>query len=237
MMRIKYEPLPLIFINSLKLIHISIDPFFLYSEGLRHAPSYLSNPPQKGIDIRLLDKNDMKYLVAFGDRDASLSLYNKRIDNGEICLGALIQGQIIAFTWANLNQFSFKSYTFPLASSEAYLHDAYTSIEYRGKKIAGYLRYKLYEKLADLGRYMLYSITIQYNKPALRYKEKIGAYKVDSGTLVNIWGMDIGSKPNPIKLRKNFESNKKAADGNDFSERNERSDFNETMPAKTSHNR
>ena len=101
------------------------------------------------------------------------------LEGTEKCIALKYKDEIAAFMWINLIEFKYKSIVVPLKSNEAYLTDMFTVEGYRGKNIAPYLRYKSYEMLKEMGRNVLYSISICFNTPAVRFKEKLDAKKVN----------------------------------------------------------
>lgn len=48
------------------------------------------------------------------------------------------------------------------------------------------MRYRFYEELARLGRTRCYSITICFNAPATRFKEKLGAHVLELRLFVEL---------------------------------------------------
>ncbi|MBN2412680.1 GNAT family N-acetyltransferase [candidate division KSB1 bacterium] len=200
--KFKYDTFPQFLLDILKALHIWIDPFYIFREGTEFAPSELKSRKIDEINIGFAKREHLPLFLHFTDRPALRKKLNERFDNGDICLAAWEDGKIIGFTWADLKEFSFKTYRFPLQENEAYLYDAYTSPEYRGKRIADYLRYQLYLVLAEQGRNTLYSMTMRFNPPALRFKRYLGAPVVDSGILFNVFGLlKFGTSAHPDKLR------------------------------------
>ncbi len=200
--KFKYDTFPHFLLDILKAMHIWIDPFYIFREGTELAPAELKSRKLDGIEIGFAKRKHITSFFDFPDRPALPDVLNARLDHGDLCLAAWMDGKIVAFTWANLKVFSFKTYRFPLLENEAYLYDAYTSPEYRGRRIADYLRYQLYLALAEQGRDTLYSMTMRFNKPALRFKSYLGAPVVDSGILFNVFGLlKFGTPAHPDKLR------------------------------------
>ena len=60
---------------------------------------------------------------------------------------------------------------------------------HRGHDIAPRLRWKCLEFLAASGRRSCYSYSDYFNRPAIRFKEKIGARKLFTGMYVGIRGL------------------------------------------------
>jgi hypothetical protein len=99
----------------------------------------------------------------------------KRLEAGCLCLGLKSGSMIIGHMWCNLSFCDSKLLAFPLKQNEAYLTGARTIEEYKGKNIAPYLRYQFYKYLHQIGRTEIFSITEYFNKPAIRFKEKLRA--------------------------------------------------------------
>ena len=86
--------------------------------------------------------------------------------------------------WADVRRFRSKLVSCPLMEDEAYLFGAATFPAYRGKDLAPYLRYKLYEHLYRMGRTKVYSITLALNYPAMRFNEKLQAKPLRLGLYI-----------------------------------------------------
>jgi len=164
-----------------KLIRFGIDisPYYWFQEGIN-----ISEIPEiQGItadySVESLGPEDMKTIEAL---DKGWSRSNDRIralsENREKCIGIKYNGEIAAFMWINFVEFRYKSIVMPLKSNEAYLTDMYTVEAFRGKNLAPFLRYKSYEILKEMGRDVLYSISICSNSPAVKFKEKLNARKL-----------------------------------------------------------
>jgi len=98
-----------------------------------------------------------------------------RLSKGHKCYAAKYHNKIVAFTWCNFVNCHSILYNFPLKENEAYLYDAYTTESFRGKGIAPYLRCKFYEALHTMERDVFYSISLLFNKSAVRFKSKLDA--------------------------------------------------------------
>ena len=60
--------------------------------------------------------------------------------------------------------------------------------EYRGKGLAPYVRYQLYQALRTEGRTKLHSFTNVFNVPSIRFKIKLNAQIVQKGLLIILFG-------------------------------------------------
>ncbi len=167
-------------------IGIRIMPYYVVLEGL-----FNSTMPhlEKGFDeykIGHLGTKDMKAISTIPTREFPVEKFLLRLKEGKKCIGVKHQGEVVAFTWYNLDECHFKGYRFPLKKDEAYLFDAYTLVYFRGKGIAPYIRYQCYKELARLGRYKLYSISDYFNTPSIRFKKKLNAKILELGLYVEL---------------------------------------------------
>ena len=100
------------------------------------------------------------------------------LEAGAKCIAIKDKREIVAFMWISFDVVSIYSIDMKLKNDEAYLWSMYTVESHRGKNLAPYLRYKSYEILKDLGRVRLYSVSVFFNSPAVRFKEKLNAKKL-----------------------------------------------------------
>ena len=76
----------------------------------------------------------------------------------------------------------------------------YTVPAHRGKRLAPYLRYQSYRRLAREGMTRLYSISDAFNTPSIRFKQRLGARFVKLGvsvTLFNRWRWNVSLRAAP----------------------------------------
>jgi len=184
--KISYSPLPRIFIDGLDKLGIQIRLIYIIREGLRDGFS-ADQDGLKGYEIGFVKAEDLAEMAHAPYRSVRQEELQGRLNDGNLCLGAKGQGRLVAFTWCNLTRCLSEGYSFPLNDDEAYLFDAYTASDLRGKGLAPALRYRLYEELARLGRTKLYSISERFNAPALRFKLKLGAKIVKSDWYVTLF--------------------------------------------------
>jgi GNAT superfamily N-acetyltransferase len=187
--KFKYDTFPKIVLDALKLARIRISPIYIYQEGLDLAPADLKTDKLNGYKIGFAGREEMPRLTGFPDRIEPLRKLNKRLDRGGLCIAAWSGGEIAAFSWASLKEFSYEAFERPLGEHEAYLHDAYTAKEHRGRGLILYLRYRLYQELSLRGRHTLFSISERFNPPSLRFKNKLGAKIVGSSVSLDLFGL------------------------------------------------
>jgi GNAT superfamily N-acetyltransferase len=188
--RVRYNPLPRIFIDGLDKLGIKIHLIYLIREGITEG---VARPREDGLEsceVGFLGAEDMTEIAQIPYRPVRYEKLQSRLKDGNLCLGAKREGCLVCFTWCNLIRCQSEGYSFLLNDDEAYLFDAYTAFDLRGQGLAPALRYRLYEELARMGRTKLYSISERFNAPALRFKLKLGAEILKSNwniTLFRKW--------------------------------------------------
>jgi hypothetical protein len=161
--------------KALDRLGIQMVPFYLFLEhrsfvNLSHLKERFA-----GYETRFMDAKDMPEMVDLPGRDFPLTELLSRLEAGCLCYGMKRQGDLVAFTWSEMDLCNSKFYSFPLKSNEAYLFDAYTKESYRGKGVAPYIRWLSYLELSELGKHNLYSISVYFDPSAVRFKMKLNA--------------------------------------------------------------
>lgn len=178
-----------ILVDTASKLGMRIEPYHVFLEGLGKGrrpglPSGLD-----GHRIGFLDASDMPEVARMPGRNVSEQDLRQRLQNGARCVGVKYRGAIVAFTWCNLNECAIEKHRlFALRADEASLFDAYTVDSFRGRDLAPYMRYRCYEELAKLGRHRCYSVTVVFNTPAVRFKQKLGAQVLQLGVFVELLG-------------------------------------------------
>lgn len=176
-----------IIIDTVSKLGVRIEPYHVFLEGLGRSPR--PNPPAgpDGYDIGFLEASDMQEVARMPGRNLSAEELLRRLQHGRRCLGVRCRGQIVAFTWLNVDECTIETHRlFALRADEASLFDAYTVESFRGRDLAPYMRYRCYEELAKLRRDRCYSVTVVFNTPAVRFKRKVGAQVLELGVFVEL---------------------------------------------------
>jgi len=154
---------------------ISIIPFYFIKEGLQNGTLQEVETSLSPCETILLKTSDYREIAAKKDRDQSEEEMLEMIKSGLVCMGIKYYNQIVAYGWYEIGHLSSPFFSTPLKENEAYLSGARTLSSFRGKNLAAYLRYKMYEHLSEKGVTTCYSITLYSNVPSLRFKQKLGA--------------------------------------------------------------
>jgi hypothetical protein len=139
------------------------------------------------LEIALLSRDDMEALESHEESLATAGEYLNRLDRGCLCLAAKINGQIASYSWCDPTRMSYKNRTLRLKANEAYLFDARTYQEFRGKNIAPYIRHKLYGIMKARGVDTFYSITLLSNTASMRFKRKLDSRPTELSLYVGLF--------------------------------------------------
>jgi len=182
--RVRHSGFTRLLLEFLAKIGINLRPFILLREGVfDNAPGNIG-PEFKAAEITFLEAADMPALASLADlpgRSVTEDALQQRLRAGNKCAALTLNGELAAFTWCDYEKCSFQGYPFKLKANEVYLFDAYTFVAFRGKGLAPYIRHSLYVDLAKQGREICYSISDRFNRPSLRFKEKLNARWLVSG--------------------------------------------------------
>lgn len=184
--RIRHSGFTRLLLEVLAKIGINLRPFVLLQEGVFDGPAVplTLRPGFENLEIRYLESADMSALAELSNlpgRSITEEELRERLRAGNKCAALTLNGELAAFSWCDFERCSFAGYPFKLRPNEVYLFDAYTLIAFRGKGLASHIRYSLYIDLAKQGRNVCYSISDRFNRPSLRFKQKLDAQWLVSG--------------------------------------------------------
>ena len=187
---IKNGLLPQKILQFLGCIGLVIKPYYLVQEGLTDNEEFDSGKEFKDFEFFELKQEDMKKLDHYDGRSTTASTFQKRIEEGHLCFALKSENTIAAFCWCNPKYIQHnKAFSRPLNNREAYLYDAQTLYSFRGQNLAPYLRYKCYKALKSMGRDVLFSHSDYFNRPSIRFKQKLNARFLAIGFDVEIAGL------------------------------------------------
>jgi RimJ/RimL family protein N-acetyltransferase len=150
--------------------------FNLYKEG-----SYTTNSDLK---IKFMGPADLKYIET---KEHTFWGFLNEMKDGSRCIALIKDAGVVSYLWVSNKFIDYYNLKIPLKKNEAMLYFHVTKPEERGKGYAEILRAKVYDILREQGKDTFYSITDLENKPALRFKEKIGAEIVSTYKYVKFW--------------------------------------------------
>lgn len=176
-------------LDILRRLGIEITPYYLVEESADTLPAEI--PPAKlpELEMRFFTLDDAPAIAAMPDGELSETEARARLEGGVWGFGAWSAGELVSFTWANLEELDFDPCRRPLESNEAYLYGAKTSRSCRGMNLGPAMRVELYRSLAQHGRMRLLSISYTFNRPAIRFKQKLNARFAFHYLYLNLWGL------------------------------------------------
>lgn len=160
--------------NRLARIGIDITPYYWVQEEVEPCKEPIVHGKYEDYTVRYLTKKGIQVIVKKVPKMLGDELI-KGFNKGQLCIGLEHDKNIAAYTFVELNDFTFNYRTFKLKKNEVYLLNMWTFHEYRGKNLAPYLRYKSYQLLKEHGRDIKYSITNYFNKSSIKFKSKLNS--------------------------------------------------------------
>ena len=172
----------IIYNNILRIVHdalvkigLNISLYYLVEEGLPLQTLPLEFDNFNDYSVQFLKENELNIIADIPEKLFTKEILIKRINNGSKCLILKKNDRVIGYTWFNLDICDLPFFNISLKENEAYLFDAYVLMEFRGKKIAPFLRYQCYKELQKLNRTVLYSFSEYLNNQSINFKKKLNA--------------------------------------------------------------
>ncbi|MEO0996923.1 MAG: hypothetical protein AAFX58_05345 [Pseudomonadota bacterium] len=173
-------------LNRLSRIGIGLHPYTVFEEAVATADTA---PSATDLACRRLAAGDLPAASAIAGRPVPVQRLQARLDEGQIGIGAFEGDTCVSYTWADLGQFHGLGAAVSqrqLLPHEAFLYDAYTAPAMRGRAIVPVVRAALYYELAAVGRTRLLSVSQYFNRPARRFKLKLGAREIETRLYLHI---------------------------------------------------
>jgi GNAT superfamily N-acetyltransferase len=155
--------------------HIEIDLYYVNHRSLRDGLEPSMDRGLGPVTTCLLSPAEIEEVYAHPDGEVWVHEKKTLLDEGCLCFGLKLNGEIAAYTWCNLYRCHSRLTKFPLKEDEAYICSTATLKAYRGKNLAPLLGHELHRYLTQEGRTNFYSLTEYFNTPARRYRDKLGA--------------------------------------------------------------
>lgn len=173
--KMRYNNITRLIVDGLIKLGISINPCYLVLEGFDNGTfPHLENGLEE-YEVVFLGPEDMKEIAHIPLRKISEEKLLQRLRDGNKCLGIKKDGELAAFTWFQLDMYTFCGEQITLKENEAYLFDAHTLLSFRGQGLAPYVRYQCYKELRKMGKTRLYSISVYFNRQSINFKKKLNA--------------------------------------------------------------
>jgi len=150
---------------------------------LQPLPELTTDVP---IEIRLLRPEDVDAYRTFRGTSVHESLALRRLEKGDLCAGAWLDGEIISAGWLAFGRGRVAEIgrQLSLGPDEAYLYDSYTSESFRGHGVAGVRSVWSARYLRAAGyRWTLTCISPE-NRPAFGPPRKVGYRRLGTAGFV-----------------------------------------------------
>jgi ribosomal protein S18 acetylase RimI-like enzyme len=173
--KLRYSRPARLLVDGLLKVRLRVVPFYLIQEGLFRVPASERSALPGDYELGFLSEDEALDTADMPERWQIRAMVAERLREGSRCFGVRHHGKVVAFSWVDPRRVMFGTILHALDRHEAYLCDAYTLPSYRGRGIAPFMRYRMYEHLAGEGVRTLYSVSNYCNVSAIRFKQKLNA--------------------------------------------------------------
>jgi GNAT superfamily N-acetyltransferase len=184
--KLRHYPLPRLMLNALKRVGITIVPYYLftYSTASSRGANELRN-------CRLVElhADDMAGVAALPMTHSTEQAYRNRLGQGHRCYGLLLDDELVAYSWIDPRRCSYPGEVFDLAAGEVYAYDLFTVPSQRGRDLAPLLVALRNEMMRASGITTVYGVVDYFNRPSLRFGEKVGTRWQRLNLYVSLFGL------------------------------------------------
>ena len=160
--------------HGLAKIGIDIMPYYWVQEEVERSDEPKLRTEEQRFEFVSLNDLEIEQIKTKSDSISENKIIDS-INDGQECVGLRHHGDIAAYMFIKLNNFTFKNREFILNDNEAYLLNMFTFDAFRGKNLAPYLRHLCYRYLEVKGIDLKYSVSNYFNKSAIRFKQKLNS--------------------------------------------------------------
>lgn len=176
-------------LQLLKGAGIVIEPYYFYQEQADRALVVAGRERLGDFEFFEASAADVDGLAALNPRRDPREEILAEFAAGRRCFTLRRGKEIVAASWCDEREILFEPCRRALGPNEAYLYRMETHPGLRGHDLAPFLRLRCLEVLAAEGRDRILSYTDYFNRPATRFKEKIGAQILFVGLHVKLFGL------------------------------------------------
>ena len=160
-------------VRRLRGVGLDINLYYLIREGVQ-APDMVWPGLAVDCSSALITPEDLSTVAAFTDWVTVEGLQD-RLNKGHLGVVLKHGDQVAGYAWADFDEVNDVDCDYVLQPGEAYLYDAFIAPDYRGRGLASYLRIECYKRLRRAGKHTFFSVSSYFNKPAIRFKQKLQA--------------------------------------------------------------
>ena len=158
---------------------VQVIPYYIMEETCSDQISLNISLDKNDLKVHFLNKNDMEFIGSQEESKEKPESLITLLESGCTCLGAKYKGELVAYSWCNPKNLSYKGRNVLLKPNEAYLFDQRTYKAFRGKNLAPYIRSEFLKALKRNGIDRAFSITVQSNTASMKFKKKLGAKPIE----------------------------------------------------------
>jgi len=185
--RIRYNPLPRLFINALKRIGIVVLPYYVFRHDL--VPLQCPELDRAGTRLVELQEADMAGIAALPMANSTERAFRERLRQGNRCFGLELHGELVSYCWMSTGRVKVNGEYLDLGPDEAYAFDIYTRPDRRGSNLAPLLNSVFNDMLYASGVRTVMSTVDYYNYPSLRFAAKVGARRHQLRLYLRLFGL------------------------------------------------
>ena len=131
---------------------------------------------------------ELSELAGIRSDTSSYEEFVERVRQGAQCYYMRHEDRIIGYTWCEIHGSPRPRFGLAFGPTDAYVYDAYTIPAYRGLNLLPFLRYHVLQDLKRRGCDVVLSSTDIFNRPAHRFKQKLGAQPIVIRLYVKLFG-------------------------------------------------
>jgi len=182
----RYKKLLLAATDQMSKVGFQVTPYFLTLESTLDIPDIKLSAELQTASWEVSTVADIEKIRNHPETNWFDRFENALQDDDCICFTLTQNEEIMAFMWCNFDRCPL-IHDLQLKSDEAYLFGVFTYAKYRGKNLAPYLNSQIYKALSEMGRTRLFSLTVCFNTPALKFKKKLYARYVKKGLFIKLF--------------------------------------------------
>jgi hypothetical protein len=168
-------------------IGIQITPYYLTSESPLDETQIKCTPKINPLECSFISEPEISRLYSSPElKNLDVDLAGHQNGDGQ-CFVLKHGNDILAYMWCNLHRFEGPFLRFPMQENEAFIFGVRTLSDYQGMNLAPFLRYRLYQNLAQRGYTNFFLLTEYFNAPAMKVGQKLNARRLKLALFISIF--------------------------------------------------
>jgi hypothetical protein len=172
--RIRYRLVLSYIFERLATIGVDIKPFYFCIKFLPEKIDPNLEPKLEPLAANFLSSSEINRIYEHPENKQLMRDNKRLLEEGYRCFGLKYNDEVVSYLWCNLRR-CHEVNPFRLGEDEAYLSGVFTFKAYRGKYLAPFLRYQLYQHLTRMGKTKVYTLINIFNTPAIKLNKKLNS--------------------------------------------------------------